>query len=244
MTAWAKNKKRKVDHQVSRTAGRDHCPEQLKSPRCVTLRASQRLATQDSHLHDKRTRQRLLNRPFKRTRASDLAQLAGVRAAHSVWRPKTKDLAKTASLKLWGTCENRRRQSHWALRLDQPAPRAARRGAMRCPLQLVAVLSHVCSKVKLRSECGDDRTRLWVFHAASLERGRTSASHDESQPHTVKESRSLWLTAARRPISLITAARPTAPPDPDRERHRCAHRAGLRGPCQTHATSRPRQLRR
>lgn len=133
--------KRKAEHQASRTAGRDRCPEQLKSPRCVTLRASQRLATQDSHLHDKRTRQRLLNRPFKRTRASDLTQLAGVRAAHSVWRPKTKDLAKTASLKMCGTCENRRRQSHWALRLDQPAPRAARRGAMRCPLRLVCHLA-------------------------------------------------------------------------------------------------------
>ena len=54
MTAWAKNKKkkRKVDHQVSRTAGRDHCPEQLKNPRCVNTAGI--TATRDSGLTSSR----------------------------------------------------------------------------------------------------------------------------------------------------------------------------------------------
>ena len=47
-----KQKKRKVDHQVSRTAGRDHCPEQLKSPRCVNTVGI--TATRDSRLTSSR----------------------------------------------------------------------------------------------------------------------------------------------------------------------------------------------
>ena len=153
--------KSKVDHQVSRTAGRDHCPEQLKSPRCVNTASI--TATRDSRLTSSRqTNSPEAPEPTVQAHKSVRSGATGLcsRCTQCV-EAKDQGPGKNSFTEVVGdVCENRRRQSHWELRLDQPAPRAARRDARRCPLQLVAVLSHVCSKVKLRSECDDDRTRL------------------------------------------------------------------------------------